>query len=78
MALLIDDERRDVFFPGEQHLLTPLESTGVFVCVTLDDDRLGGANDDDELNDVSDLLNRLDGSLDGIAAIDLEEVVFRG
>ena len=53
--MLIDDERRDVFFPGEQHLL-PLESTGVFVCMTLDDDRLDGANDDDELNDVSDLL----------------------
>ena len=75
MALLIDDERRDVFFPGEQYLLTAPESTGVFVCVTLDDDRLGGANDDDKLNDMSDLLNRLDNSLDGIAAINLGEIV---
>jgi hypothetical protein len=49
------DERRDVFFPGEQHFLTILESTGVFVRMTLDDDWLGGANDDDELDDMSDL-----------------------
>ena len=57
MVLLVTDERGDVFFPGKQNLLATLEPTGVFVCMALHDDRLGRSNDDDELNDVSDLLD---------------------
>src|ERR1700677_1646384 len=76
-SLLMDHERRDVFFPGEQHCSSILESTGVFVRMTLDDNWLCGTYQNDQLYDVSDLLDRLDRSLDGIAAIDFEEVVFR-
>src|SRR6185437_7973192 len=77
VAFLTADERRDVFFPGEQHLFTPLESTGVFVCMALDDDRLGRADDGDELNGWFDLLDRFDGSLGMVAAIDFVKIVFR-
>jgi len=57
------DEGCDVFLPGERHFLPVSESPGVFVRVTLDDDRLGCADRNDQLNDM--LLDRLDRSLDG-------------
>jgi len=63
------DERGGVALPGEQHLVTSVEASGVFVRVALDDDGLRGADDDRELNDVSDLLNGFDSPLDGVAVV---------
>src|SRR5277367_3869023 len=68
---LVADQGCDVFFPGEPHFLSVAKSSGVFVRVALDDDRLGSADHDDELDDMSNLLDRFDRSLDGIDAVGL-------